>query len=121
MVFSSLPAIATSSGLAAQSTIVQILKSGDHVVSMGDVYGGTYYSVMMVYYHRYNTYVTGLETRVNSVPLRVALVILKSLTVVPQTMKLYASRPLQGNNKLKLQMQHIIREKNNAICYLKYK
>lgn len=35
-------AIATSSGLAAQSTIVQILKSGDHVVSMGDVYGGTH-------------------------------------------------------------------------------
>ena len=33
-------AIATSSGLAAQSTILQILKAGDHVVSMADVYGG---------------------------------------------------------------------------------
>jgi cystathionine gamma-lyase len=35
-------AIATSSGLAAQSTIVQILKAGDHIVSIGDVYGGTH-------------------------------------------------------------------------------
>ena len=33
-------AISTSSGLAAQSTIMQILSSGDHVVSTGDVYGG---------------------------------------------------------------------------------
>ena len=40
LLFSSLSAISTSSGLAAQSTIVQTLKSGDHIVSMGDVYGG---------------------------------------------------------------------------------
>ena len=33
--------------------------------------------------HRYNTYVTGLETRVNSVPLRVALVIELQYTVQP--------------------------------------
>ena len=33
-------AIAASSGLAAQSTVMQILKSGDHIVSTGDLYGG---------------------------------------------------------------------------------
>ncbi len=34
------PAIATSSGLAAQGVIAQTLKSGDHIVCMSDVYGG---------------------------------------------------------------------------------
>jgi cystathionine gamma-lyase len=41
-------AISTSSGLAAQSTIVQILSSGDHIVSMGDVYGGTHRQFRLV-------------------------------------------------------------------------
>ena len=35
-------AIAASSGLAAQSNIMQILNSGDHIVSTGDLYGGMY-------------------------------------------------------------------------------
>ena len=39
-------AIAASSGLAAQSTIMQILNSGDHIVSTGDLYGGTYRHVL---------------------------------------------------------------------------
>lgn len=34
--------IAASSGLAAQSVIVQILKTGDHIVSMNDIYGGSH-------------------------------------------------------------------------------
>lgn len=35
-------AIATSSGLGAQSAIVQTLKSGDHIVAMEDIYGGSH-------------------------------------------------------------------------------
>ena len=34
-------ALAFSSGLAATSTITHLLKSGDHVVCMDDLYGGT--------------------------------------------------------------------------------
>ena len=37
-----------------------------------------------ILYHRYNTYVTGLETRVNSILLRVALVIELQYTVQPR-------------------------------------
>ncbi|MDG2060962.1 MAG: PLP-dependent aspartate aminotransferase family protein [SAR86 cluster bacterium] len=33
---------AFSSGLAAMSTILEILSSGDHVIAMDDLYGGTY-------------------------------------------------------------------------------
>ena len=33
-------AYVASSGLAATSMIIQILKSGDHVVTMNDLYGG---------------------------------------------------------------------------------
>ena len=31
-----------SSGLATTMTITHLLKAGDHIVSMDDVYGGTY-------------------------------------------------------------------------------
>ena len=34
-------ALAFSSGLAATSTITHLLKSGDHIVCMDDLYGGT--------------------------------------------------------------------------------
>src|SRR5437762_3094571 len=34
--------VATSSGCAATSLVVQLLSAGDHVVSSDDVYGGTY-------------------------------------------------------------------------------
>jgi cystathionine gamma-lyase len=41
-------AIAASSGLAAQSNIMQILNSGDHIVSTGDLYGGTHRQFRLV-------------------------------------------------------------------------
>ena len=34
--------IATSSGLAAQNLLCHMLKSGDHVLCMNDLYGGTF-------------------------------------------------------------------------------
>ena len=46
-------------------------------------YVGPKVSLYREYYHRYNTYVTGLETRVNSILLRVALVIELQYTVQP--------------------------------------
>lgn len=36
------PGFAFSSGMAATATILELLNSGDHVISMDDVYGGTY-------------------------------------------------------------------------------
>ena len=33
---------AFSSGMAAAATVLEILDSGDHIISMDDVYGGTY-------------------------------------------------------------------------------
>ena len=36
----SFPACVTSSGMAATSMIIQTLKSGDHIVTMDDLYGG---------------------------------------------------------------------------------
>ena len=35
-------AFAFASGMAATSTVLELLDSGDHVISMDDVYGGTY-------------------------------------------------------------------------------
>src|SRR5262249_57880040 len=34
--------LAYASGMAATSTVLQLLKSGDHVVASDDLYGGTY-------------------------------------------------------------------------------
>ncbi|HIG50110.1 MAG TPA: cystathionine beta-lyase, partial [Gammaproteobacteria bacterium] len=33
---------AFSSGMAATATVLEILDSGDHIISMDDLYGGTY-------------------------------------------------------------------------------
>lgn len=45
--------LAFASGMAAESTVLQLLKSGDHVVCCQDLYGGTY-RIMTRVYQRFN-------------------------------------------------------------------
>lgn len=59
--------LAFASGLAAESTVLQLLKSGDHVVCCQDLYGGTY-RLMTKVYQRFNIETTFVDaTRVEAV------------------------------------------------------
>ena len=59
--------LAFASGLAAETTVLQLLKSGDHVVCCQDLYGGTY-RLMTRVFERFNIATTFVDaTRVEEI------------------------------------------------------